>query len=302
MHYLLHLLLILASLPAFSCINMVERVPGVSQEAVEFYAIGHVVVDQDSLLSYIVEKKAACDGQASRACNDMVIAYLFAKQFSSALALSTRLVAKYPQDYNVVITHAAALELNGQVADAIPYMEKAIALNPGSHKGSEWIHLNLLRQRLKGDSGVSPWALIGVELRPDSTLVEPDGVDLKSLVKQVHYQVNDRMYFTPDHDPLFGALVFAYADLLHLNGYRNQAKRAYELAAAYGYTFRPVARIAVAEVVASAEPPAQQLAATPPRSPEPKKNPLAEWVAGIFIGLIVLLVVGFVWKNSRTDP
>ena len=302
MRHLITSAMALASPLAFACINMIERVPGVMLEHVEFYALGRVEVDPDSLLSFIVEKRAACDLQGTRECNDLVIAYLFAKQFNAALARSTRLIAQYPKDYDVVITHAAALELNGKTAEAIPFMEQAIALNPGSHKGSEWIHLNLLRQRLNGAQGVSPWALIGISLRPDSTLIKPDSVDLKALVKQVHYQVNDRMFFAPEHDPLFGALVFAYADLLHLNGYRNQAKREYERAAAYGYTYRPTVLMASQEIVPSREAQHQRSAALPATSQERKKSMLGEWLAGIFIGLVVLLVVGFIWKNSRTDP
>lgn len=302
MRHLLFPSLLLASLPAHPCINMVERVPGVSQEAVEFYDVGHVVVDQDSLLSYIVEKKAVCDRQVSYECNDLVIAYLFARQFGSALDLSTRLAAKYPQDYNVMITHAAALELNAMVSEAIPFMEKAIALNPRSHKGSEWIHLNLLRQRLKGDPGVSPWALIGIDLRPDSLLTKPEGLDVKALVKQVHYQVNDRIFFTPAHDPLFGAMLFAYADLLELTGYRNQAKWARERSTSYGFSYSsmPSLPAAVAPADSSTHREAT-LAPAPPPSPKREPSATAEWAAGLFIGLVVLLVVGFVWKNSRTD-
>lgn len=295
-------ILLLAGLQAFPCINMIERVPGVSQEHVEFYYIGGVEVDVDSVKAFIHFNAERCARGRSRDCNGVVIAHLFLKQFEAALLISTEMVSRSPKDYTTVITHAAALELNGKVAEAIPFMEQAIALNPKSHKGSEWIHLNILRQRLKGGTEISPWALIGTDLRPDGTLTQPDTLDVKALVKQVHYQVNDRMFFTPKHDPLFGALVFAYADLLHLNGYRNQAKREYERAAEYGFNHawtKPASPVAAVEPNTALELPS--ISAAPPPKPAKERDLAAEWAAGLFIGLVVLLVIGFVWKNSRTD-
>ena len=299
MRNILLLLSLLPCITAFPCINMVDRVPGVSQEHVEFYALGHVELDTDSLNAFIRFRKDQCVERLRTECNDLVIAYFFSKQFSSALELSTRLVARYPKNYSVVITHAAALELNGNIAEATSFMEQAIALNPKSHKGSEWIHVNLLKQRLEGEAGVSPWALIGMDLRPDSALVKPDSVDLKALVKQIHYQVNDRMYFTPEHDPLFGALVFAYADLLHLNGYRNQAKREYERAATYGYTFVRKKSILM-EQTAVADSVEQPVLAIEPLAPTASEgNGILTWTFAILIGFALVLGLGLLWRTTR---
>ncbi len=296
----LHLLLaVLITTGTHACINMSQRVPGVMIEDVEFYNIGDVEVDKDSVMAFIRTKEERCAGHADRECNDLVIAYLFTRQFTTALQRSTRLVAMYPKDYSIVITHAAALELNGMIREAIPFMEQAIALNSKSHKGSEWIHLNILRQRINGEAAVSPWALIGMDLRPDSLPTKPDSVDLREMVKQLHYQVNDRLFFEPENDPLFGALVFAYADLLYLNGYHNQAKREYERALSYGFRHRRPPPVQVQLEAAPPAPAEVKVSALPPAMNE--NSHMAEWLADIFIGLVMILVVGFVWKNSRTD-
>jgi hypothetical protein len=217
------------------------------------------------------------------------------------LELSTRLVAKYPNDYGVVITHAAALELNGQPGDAIPFMKHALGLNPKSHKGSEWIHLKFLEQRVSGGASVSPWALIGVDLRPDSLPMKPDSMDVKELLRQVHYQVNDRRFFTPEHDPLYGALMFAYADLLQLNGYRSQAKWTYEQAASYGFTLsRP--QSPAPEQPKNVEPAPLPSQPSPTAAQQPEQGtPNASLYSWLLIGAMVTAAGLFIWRNSRTS-
>ncbi|MBL7950932.1 MAG: hypothetical protein JNM62_04375 [Flavobacteriales bacterium] len=234
---LIGLILLFCSPAANACINLIERIPGVGMEAVEFYYLGSVEIDPEGLHPYIKQKSAACGKRLGRACNDLVIAYLYDKQWQRALELSTQLVTALPNEYTVVITHAAALELNGRAADAVPYMQRALELNSGSHQGSEWIHLRLLKERVRGGTP-DPWALIGVDLRPGGVLHASADVDLLKLVKQVHYQVNDRRFFTPEHDPLYGALLFVYADLLTLNNYASQAEGMYTMAAEYGFALK----------------------------------------------------------------
>ncbi len=259
--------LFLLATPSEACMNFTERIPGIGIEDVEFYRLGMVEIDRGTLHAYITEKGAVCGKRPGRACSDLVIAHLYAKQFAAGLALSTELVHALPNEYTVVITHAAALELNGKAAEAIPFMKRALDLNSGSHKGSEWIHLNLLKARVRG--GVpDPWTLIGIDLRPDSAPHAPPDVDLKQLVKQVHFQVNDRHFFTPENDTLFGALMFAYADLLTLNGYRSQAKAIYEMAHGYGFTYSKSleeASLVAADTLRSMEPvvPTEVVMSTP---------------------------------------
>lgn len=305
--------------PAHACINMTERVPGVLMEHVEFYALGSVKVDRDSLDAFIRQRTAGCSKGPGTPCNDLVIAHLFAKDFKAALELSTRLVGKYPDDYSVVITHAAALELNGKPAEAIPFMKHALELEPKSHKGSEWIHLNLLQLRVQGEAGVDPWKLIGVDLRPSGTLTAPAGTDVKALLRQVHYQVNDRLFFTPTDDRLFGALMLAYADLLELNGYASQAKRMCERSTNYGYVFGKDTQVGAAdaheEAALQEAPPAAAATAsvtdTLPSEDALIKNSGAEptsdgskasMYAWLLIAAIVAVITGFIWRNSRPRP
>ncbi|HRH38942.1 MAG TPA: hypothetical protein PK760_11380, partial [Flavobacteriales bacterium] len=103
---------LLASFGSSACMNMMQRVPGVEYEHVEFYWIGRTTVDEDSVRAFIrqAEEKKLKDG---REWNDVAIAHLYLKEYDAGLKITTKLVAKHPKDYSIVITHAAALELNG---------------------------------------------------------------------------------------------------------------------------------------------------------------------------------------------
>lgn len=236
------------------CLNGYDAVPGVFVEEAAVYHIGEVIIDRKLLHTYLKNSATTCATQANERCNDRVIALLYAQQFDEALALSTTLAARYPQEYNVRITHAVALELKGNFSEALLHMDAALAMNPEAHKGSEWIHRNILLQRIAGHAHVAPKDLIGVDLWAGEQLHLPEGVDGAALLAQVHYQVSDRMHFTPEHDPLFGALVWAYAELLHANKYRKIAKEHHALALRYGYdpeagnTSTPLAATDVAEL------------------------------------------------------
>ncbi len=278
--------------------NFTERIPGIGIEDVEFYSLGEVEIDQELVAAFIAEKKIACAGRMVPSCSDLVIAYLFTKEYESALLLSTELVSEFTDEYNVVITHAAALELNGKPAEAIPFMERALELNSGSHKGSEWIHLSLLKERVRG--GVpDPWALIGVKLRPDSALMFRSHVDYKQLLRQVHFQVNDRRFFTPVHDPLYGALLFTYADLLQLNHYRSQAKQIYDLAKAYGFSYSgPVKVEAISKVDTPQELEVQEAPGAELSRPEEKERGIST-VLWVVLGLLATGLVLFLWSKRK---
>ncbi len=66
---------------------MIERIPGVAFEHVMFYDLGSVEVDPDSLASFIRTKERTCGDKPSMGCNDLVIGWLFQKNFKKALEL-----------------------------------------------------------------------------------------------------------------------------------------------------------------------------------------------------------------------
>lgn len=239
----------LSASSVFGCINGYQPIPGVFVEDSKVGSLGYTRIDRDELTAFILNSSTRCAGQLDKSCNDLVIALIYNGGYSSGLDLSTRLAKIFPDEYNVVITHAAALELNGMYEESLSFMKRAIKLNPRSHLGSEWIHVNIL-EHLISDRFVTPdpAEIIGVDLRPGSVLTNPNHQGLDSVLEQLHYQINDRLFFAQERmDPLFGAMLYAYADLLFLKGEKLQAAQFYEFAEEYKFLPKQVsARKAIA--------------------------------------------------------
>lgn len=219
-----------------ACINGYEAIPGVFIEETEVTSLGWMDVDQDALLGYTLAMADSCADHPSKFCNDFVIALIYSGAYQRALDLSTELFELYPEEYNVVITHAVACELNGLDRDALVNLQHAIQLNPQSHKGSEWIHVNILKAHTAHRYDPTPAELIGIDISSDSFAAQAQRPRLDTLLAQLHYQIHDRMYFADKGgDKTFGAMLYAYADLLYLTGYRSVSIKYYEMALEYGY-------------------------------------------------------------------
>jgi hypothetical protein len=95
--------------------------------------------------------------------------------------------------------------------------------------------------------------------------------------------VNDRLYFTPDEDPLFGALLFAYADLLELNKLRSAAKEVRGMAKSRGY-----------------DPGGTEQQGTVARSSASNNSAsYADLFAWLGVSSVVVIAFAFVWRNRK---
>jgi len=180
-------------------------------------------------------------------CSDLVIAYFYAGEFNKALELSTRLIAKFPRKYEVVMTYAAALELTGNFKEALRYIEKGIALNSASHENSEWIHVAILKDRIAGGTSTS---ILGLDFGNGEYPLLPKGLTNKrQTLEQLSFQLTERYYFIPKSDRQFGVLLVEYANLLYVNNFKTAAKQFHNMAADYGYTPRVMRAFADTSVV-----------------------------------------------------
>lgn len=153
-----------------------------------------------------------------------------------AVRLLERLYEKYPDEYNVVANLGTAYEVTGKNEQALTLLKKAVAINPASHHGSEWIHVNILEQKIKespdytlildlGSGKDYPGWLTGKMYHRQIT---PD-----SLMVQLAYQLHERISFIARPDPVVGQLVLDFADLAAIAYSGEEAKEFYEYAVYY---------------------------------------------------------------------
>ncbi|MFT3682339.1 MAG: hypothetical protein QM791_18940 [Ferruginibacter sp.] len=133
-----------------------------------------------------------------------------------AIPVLDSLYNKYPSDYNIVANLGTANELTGNNQRALELLQKAVSLNPASHFGSEWIHINILKAKIKDNSYERN--LAGVNAEPynyKEWLSKPVPVaTLDSLITAVAYQLHERIYFVKAPDKYVGRLICDFADLV----------------------------------------------------------------------------------------
>lgn len=241
--YVLCLILGLGVAPsARACLNEDEMpLPGVSIDGYEAFRLHRKEIDVAALRGFLRELDS-CKTRLSPDCSDLVVVYLYLQALDSAHIWSKRLLAKFPDEYNVVINHAVVLELQGKPAEALVYLKKALVINPDSHFGSEWIHRRILENYIAGNTAPER-SILGLDFGTDSLPARPDSlttVDVMDLIAELRYQLEDRLFFleqdgTHQKDPLYGSLLYDYANLLLLQGHVEPAYDYFTMAREYGF-------------------------------------------------------------------
>ena len=65
-----------------------------------------------------------------------------------AVALLEELYRRHPNEYNIAANLGTGYELTGNNEKAIELLKKAVAINPASHYGSEWLHIKILEEKI----------------------------------------------------------------------------------------------------------------------------------------------------------
>lgn len=151
-----------------------------------------------------------------------------------AVEILGKLYAQYPDEYNIVANLGTAYEVTGNNEQALALLRKAVAINPRSHYGSEWIHVKILEQKTGakqydqiinlGSKDFSKWIT-------DKEYVFPQPAD--SLKIQLAYQLHERIAFVAPPDDVVGQLVLDFADIIAKTESKDSAVPFYELATHY---------------------------------------------------------------------
>jgi len=164
--------------------------------------------------------------------------YVFIVQgkYEEAIQLYLNIEKAHPNRYSTASNIGTAYELSGQSEKALPWIKKAIHLEPSSHHGSEWIHVNILEAKINQNDVINSDFLLqtsfGSSQIPTTTL---SAQRLDTLKKQLFYQLNERVSFVKPKDKIVAVLYFDFGNMALLKGNRRDAKNAYILARAYGY-------------------------------------------------------------------
>lgn len=155
---------------------------------------------------------------------------------NNAVKLLEILYQSHPNDYNIVANLGTAYEVTGQNEKALAFLKKAVAINPQSHHGSEWIHVRILEQKIKAKPDYTKIIDLGADKNFAKWLKEnayDKDITPDSLMIQIAYQLHERISFVPEPDPIVGQLILDFADLTTIARSATLAKPFYKYAVMY---------------------------------------------------------------------
>jgi tetratricopeptide (TPR) repeat protein len=168
--------------------------------------------------------------------SDKGVVLIVTGRYEEAIALYKEIERLQPGRYATASNIGTAYELTGKNEEALKWINRAIAINPASHRHSEWIHAAILEAKIKGASLINTRHLLQTDFGsgdvPVSTLTKGE---LDSLANAVYFQLNERISFVEPKDPIVAQLLHDLGDIEYLLNNKEDAKSDYQLAIRYGY-------------------------------------------------------------------
>lgn len=231
----------LFSIPVFACLNG-EQMILANQELLYNdhegeVPHGHSFGGKERLEIFLTTlEKGYKDTKELDYLSDKGFVLIILGRYDEAIELYKKIEAMEPGRYSTASNIGTAYELIGNNIEALKWIEKAMKINPNSHSSSEWIHLNILKVKIKGDQYISSKNLIGQDFGNEKYPRSNLNMDELQLLKmQIYYQLNERMSFVKPKDKIVAQLLFDLGNISFLMNQKEEAMEDYWLAKDYGF-------------------------------------------------------------------
>ncbi|MFL9835244.1 tetratricopeptide repeat protein [Chryseobacterium terrae] len=167
--------------------------------------------------------------------SDQGIILIILGKYQEAIDLYKKIESIKPYRYSTASSIGTAYELIGNNKEALKWIRKAVEIDPQSHFGSEWIHINILKSKVEGKPITSENLIaqnFGNEKIPQSDLSLEQ---LELLKKQIYYQLNERVSFVKPKDEIVARLLFDLGNVAYLIADHEDALEDFKLAEKYGF-------------------------------------------------------------------
>ena len=194
---------------------------------------------QDALFTYLHALESDSTIPYFKRQNDASILYMRLADPYTAKEMLLNLERTNPGRYSVAANLGTAYELLGQLDSALLWINRAVAINPESHEGSEWMHVMILRYRIAKQKNPNYMAGGSALMFDFGTLdipQNPYGLNIDKVSKELAYQLQERLSFIGPPDTLMGMLLFDYANLLALSDNPKRSLWYFQAAKEYGFS------------------------------------------------------------------
>ncbi|WP_026209851.1 tetratricopeptide repeat protein [Cytophaga aurantiaca] len=171
--------------------------------------------------------------------SDYAVVLIFQHEYKKARDIYLKIEKIKPDQYATAANLGTAYELLGDNNNALKWIRKSVQINPASHDSSEWVHVNILEAKIKGDKFYTSDFLLKTNFGNDSIPVSAlSNTELIKLSDALAFQLNERVYFTNplDNDKIVAQLLFDLANVLTLLENKKDALAVYKIARKYGYS------------------------------------------------------------------
>jgi tetratricopeptide (TPR) repeat protein len=248
---------LLFCLQANACLNYYGETLYGKRVTSEIHGGGHYLHDHNNVNREAVLADArklrgiiAANPSNLNAKNDLAVDLIKLGQYAEAKELLLILLPARKEEYIVNANLGVLYELMGDLDSALHFTSTAYRINPGSHKGSEWLHLKILEvtkgntnELLKnyklldlnfGDGVVPDTTAIAYRRNLRNMRIDAEVDEIGKLVSDIEYQLHERMYFVKSDNKIVGELLFALGDMYSLFFDQYWALWAYTKAMQYG--------------------------------------------------------------------
>ena len=166
---------------------------------------------------------------------------IYAGHYPGAVPLLQKAEETAPGDYSIAANLGTAHELVGNNTEALRWITEAMRRYPDSHRGTEWVHVLLLKAKLEDAATPDAAArrpLLNVPRRVTPTtpiLVEGATRTAEQVRDAISYQLHERLVFVKPKDRYVAELLFTLARLNASLVSIESAADLLTLAEIYGY-------------------------------------------------------------------
>ncbi len=231
----------LFSIPVFGCLNgeslRLENGTILYEDYEGYVPYGHEFGDNEKLMRILksLENRYKETGKVEY-LSDKGLILIIQGKYQEAIDLYKDIEKLHPNRYSTASNLGTAYELTGNNSEALQWIERAVEINPVSHSRSEWIHINILKAKIKGEQYITSTFLIGQDFGNEKYPVSNlEKAELFKLREMVYYQLNERVSFVKPKDKIVAQLLFDLGNISYLFREKGEASETYKLAQEYGF-------------------------------------------------------------------
>lgn len=159
-----------------------------------------------------------------------------------AIVLLKEIEKNVPNIYATASNLGTAYELQGNLDEALLWIDRGISRNPESHYGTEWLHINILKAKkaLETDANyLKKHTVTGITQTEDvpyhseNTNFLPAEHTNEQIYHALMYQLKERLYFVRAPDPTVANLLCEFGDLLSIEKDFSNASTLYKMCLSY---------------------------------------------------------------------